>query len=119
MILQHSQEVMAHNTAVAEERVQQLHNDHEATKAELSRLGVELEKVKEESHKRKKQLKNQQTLIQATANNYHKVEHRPHRAVMATHDFNRWQSICMSFCFILSNTTRLAPFFFYVEIMHV
>ena len=35
---------------------------------------------------------------------------RFHGAVMATIDFNRWQSIFMSFCFILSNTARLAPF---------
>ena len=35
---------------------------------------------------------------------------RPHCSVMVTRDFNRWQSIFMSFCFILSNTPRLAPF---------
>ena len=34
----------------------------------------------------------------------------PHRAVMAAPDFNRRQSVFMSFYFILSNTTRLAPF---------
>ena len=34
----------------------------------------------------------------------------PHCAVMAVHVFNRRQSIFMSFRFILSNTTRLAPF---------
>ncbi|XP_071494681.1 uncharacterized protein [Diadema antillarum] len=70
--LLHSQEVMAHNASVAEERVQQLRLDQEGTKAELTQLRGELEKVKQESHKRKKLLKNQQTLIQATANNYHK-----------------------------------------------
>ncbi|XP_030837805.1 zinc finger protein DZIP1L isoform X1 [Strongylocentrotus purpuratus] len=70
--LLHSQEVMAHNTSVAEERVQQFHVDHEATRMELSQVGEELQKVKQESHKRKKLLKNQQSLIQATANNYHK-----------------------------------------------
>ena len=34
----------------------------------------------------------------------------PHRAVIAAHDFNRRQSIFMSSCFILSNSTRVAPF---------
>ena len=29
---------------------------------------------------------------------------------MVVRDFNRWQSIFLSFRFILSNTTRLAPF---------
>ena len=34
----------------------------------------------------------------------------PHCAVIAVHDFNRRQSIFMTFRFILCNTTRLAPF---------
>ena len=34
----------------------------------------------------------------------------PHCAVMAANDFNRRQSIFLSFRFILSNTARLAPF---------
>ena len=35
---------------------------------------------------------------------------RPHCAVMAACDFDRRQSIFMSLHFVLSNTTRLAPF---------
>ena len=35
---------------------------------------------------------------------------RPHCAVMAACNFNRWQSIFTTFRFILSSTARLAPF---------
>ena len=42
---------------------------------------------------------------------------RPHHSVMAARDFNRRQSIFMSFRFIFSNTNILAPFPFIME-MH-
>ena len=35
---------------------------------------------------------------------------RPHCSIIAARDFNRRQSIFMSFRFILSKTTRLTPF---------
>ncbi|XP_033638317.1 zinc finger protein DZIP1L-like isoform X3 [Asterias rubens] len=70
--LLHSQNYLTHSIGLTQDKVQQVEGAHNSTKAETIKLKEELKKQKDECHKRKKMLKQQQNLIQAGANNYHK-----------------------------------------------
>lgn len=71
--LLHSQEYLSMNLGAQEQQHQAALEDLKHLKQELDKRAEELKGVKEESRRRKKMIATQQLLLQAGANNYHKV----------------------------------------------